>query len=169
MTSKGTSLTAGKIIAELRKCGITHLVWLPDTESQIVCEAVVGQPDFNLVPVCREGEAIAVAVGLWLGGKEPVVVHQNTGFLDSGDSVRSLALDLRLPLLLLIGYRGWRRDSPITDSAAIFTEPILDAWGIKHYLLETDEDVERISLGFKEAHQTEKPVVILIGREIGEL
>jgi sulfopyruvate decarboxylase TPP-binding subunit len=134
-----------------------------------VCEAVVGQSDFNLVPVCREGEAIAVAVGLMLGGKEPVVVHQNTGFLDSGDSVRSLALDLQLPLLLLIGYRGWRRDSPLTDSAAIFTEPILDAWGIKHYLLETDADVERISLGFKEAHETQKPVVILIGREVGEL
>lgn len=169
MTNQSTSLTAGKIVDELRKCGITHIVWLPDTESQIVCEAAMGQPDFTLVPVCREGEAIAIAVGLMLGGKEPVVVHQNTGFLDSGDSIRSLALDLQLPLLLIIGYRGWRHGSPMTDSAAIYTEPILDAWGIKHYLVETDEDVTKISLGYKEAHETHKPVVILIRREYEEL
>ncbi|MQY72261.1 MAG: hypothetical protein GH142_01125, partial [Dehalococcoidia bacterium] len=101
MTGENKPLTAGRIVAELRKCGITHIVWLPDTGSQIVAEAVNGQADFTLVPVCREGEAIAIAVGLMLGGKEPVVVHQNTGFFESGDSVRSMALDLRLPLLLL--------------------------------------------------------------------
>ena len=68
LTAESTSLTAGRIVSDLRKCGITHLIWLPDAESQIVCEALIGQPDFILVPVCREGEAIAVAVGLMLGG-----------------------------------------------------------------------------------------------------
>lgn len=128
-------------------------------------EAMMSQRDLTLIPVCREGEAIAIATGLMLGGKEPVVLHQNTGFFESGDSVRGLALDLRLPLLLLIGYRGWRRDTPITDSAAMFLEPILDTWGIKHYLVETDEDLERISISYKEAHETNKPVAILIGSE----
>jgi len=53
----------------------------------------------------------------------------------------------------------------MTDSAAIFIEPILDTWGIKHYLVKADEDVERISMGYKQAHETNKPVAILIGRE----
>jgi len=128
-------------------------------------EAMMSQHELTLVPICREGEAIAIAAGLMLGGKEPVVLHQSTGFFESGDSVRGLALDLQLPLLLLIGYRGWRRDAPMTDSAAIFIEPILDTWGIKHYLVETDRDVERISIGYKEAHETNKPVAILIGSE----
>jgi len=161
---KSTALTPARIVEELRKLSITHIVWLPDTESQFVCEAAQEQPDFTLVPVCREGEAIAVAVGLMLGGKESVVIHQNTGFFESGDSVRALALDLGLPLLLLIGYRGWRHGAPASDSAAVFTEPILNAWGIKYYLVETDEDVEKVSLGYKEAHETGKPVVILLGR-----
>ena len=66
MTGENKPLTAGRIVDELRKCGITHIVWLPDTGSQIVAEAVNGQADFTLVPVCREGEAIAIAVGLML-------------------------------------------------------------------------------------------------------
>ena len=128
-------------------------------------EAMMSQHGLTLVPICREGEAIAIAAGLMLGGKEPVVLHQSTGFFESGDSVRGLALDLGLPLLLLIGYRGWHRNAPVTDSAAIFLEPILDTWGIKHYLVEIDRDVERISMGYKEAHETNKPVAILIGNE----
>ena len=167
MTTHSTSLTADRVLDELKKCGITHIIWLPDSESRFMYEAMMSQHELTLVPICREGEAIAIAAGLMLGGKEPVVLHQNTGFFESGDSVRGLALDLQLPLLLLIGYRGWRRDAPMTDSAAIFIEPILDTWGIKHYLVEADEDVERISMGYKQAHETNKPVAILIGREYG--
>ena len=153
---------ADRIIDELRKCGITHIILLPDNETRFIYEALASQPEFILVPVCREGEAIAIAAGLLLGGKNPVILHQSTGFFESGDSVRGLGLDLQLPLLLLISYRGWQHDSPLTDSAAIFIEPILDAWGIKHYLVETDEDVKRISLGWKEACQTQKPVAVLL-------
>jgi len=94
-----------------------------------------------------------------------VVLHQNTGFFESGDSIRGMALDLHLPLLLLIGYRGWKRDHPLTDSAAIFTEPILDAWNIRHYLIENDEDAGKITTGYEEAQKTKHPVVILIGTE----
>lgn len=163
MTSK--SLTAKRVLDELRKCGITHIVWLPDSEARFMYDAMISQQDITLISVCREGEAIAIAAGILLGGKKPVVLHQNTGLFESGDSIRGLGLGLQLPLLILIGYRGWRRDTPITDSAAIFTEPILDTWGIKHYLVETDEDVEKISTGYKETHETKRPVAILIGKE----
>lgn len=161
----GRSLTPGRILQELKKCGITHIVWLPDTESRFMYEAIKSEKEIRLIQVCREGEAIAVAMGLWLGGKNPVVLHQNTGLFESGDSIRGLALDLHLPLLLMIGYRGWKRNSQITDSAAVFTEPILDAWGIKHYLVESDNSTERISLAYKEAHENNNPVAVLIGRE----
>jgi sulfopyruvate decarboxylase TPP-binding subunit len=159
------SLTAERVLDELKKCGITHIVWLADSEARFMYDAMMSQNDITLVPICREGEAIAIAAGLTLGGKKPVVLHQNTGFFESGDSVRGLGLDLPLPLLILIGYRGWRRDAPITDSAAIFLEPILDTWGINHYLVESDDDLIRLSAGYKETQETNKPVAILIGRE----
>ena len=162
MTSK--SLTAQRVLDELKKWGVTHIVWLPDSEARFMYEAMMGQDEISLVPVCREGEAIAIATGLILGGKKPVVLHQNSGLFESGDSVVSLSLDLELPVLLLIGYRGWRRDTPMTDAAGIFLEPTLKAWGINHYLMETDEDVEKISTGFREIEETNRPVAILIGR-----
>ncbi len=165
MINNEANLTANKILDQLSVCGITHVVWLPDSESRFMYDSLLSRPEFTLVPVCREGEAIAIAAGLMLGGKKVVVLHQNTGFFESGDSIRGLSLDLHLPLLMLIGYRGWQRNHPLTDSAAIFTEPILNAWNIRHYLIENDEDAEKIATGYEEAQKTNNPVVILIGTE----
>ena len=159
------SLTAERVLDELKKCGITHIVWLPDSEARFMYDAMMHQKDITLVPICREGEAIAIATGLTLGGKKPVVLHQNTGVFESGDSIRGIALDLNLPLLLIIGVRGWRQNAPPTDSSAVFIEPVLDAWGIKHYLVEGEKDMGKISSGFEEAQDTQKPVAILIGLE----
>lgn len=159
------SLTARKVIAELEQCGITHIVSLPESGAQLIYNDLVAASGIALVPVCREGESIAVAAGLTLGGKRPVVWLQNTGFFESGDSLRGIGLGAELPLLLLIGYRGWKHTPPLTDSAAIYTEPILTAWGVKHYLVETDADAGRISRGYEETCRTGKPVAVLIGRE----
>jgi sulfopyruvate decarboxylase TPP-binding subunit len=153
------SMTKG-ILNEFQKCGITHAIGLSDSCLKTIFDLLLQQHEITLVSVCREGEAIAIAHGLMIGGKEPVVLHQNSGFFESGDSVRSIALDYGLPLLMVLGYRGWKREN--RDSAAVWIEPILDAWSIKHYLVETDADVWKISMAHKEAHETNKPVAILI-------
>ena len=163
MTNK--SLTGKRVVDEIMKCGITHIVWLPDSDAQFMYDAMSSQPGLTLVPMCREGEGIAIAAGLIIAGKKAMVLHQNTGFFESGDSVRDLALDLQLPLLLMLGYVGWQRDVPMTNSAGVYLEPILDAWGIKHYLLETDDDVEKISMAYKETNETKRPVAVLITKE----
>jgi len=160
-----TELTAKRVLNELKKCGVTHIVWLADSETRFMYKAMMSQKEITLVPVCREGEGVAIAAGLVLGGKKPVALYQSAGLYEAGDSIRCVASELHLPLLMLIGYRGWRRDSPMTDSAGILLEPTLDAWGIKHYLVQSDEDVEKISIGDKQARGTNRPVAILIVTE----
>ncbi|RMF92049.1 MAG: hypothetical protein D6736_04135 [Nitrospinota bacterium] len=156
------------VVEELKKCGITHVVWLPDSETKYMYDALVATPELSLVPVCREGESFAIAAGLYLGGKNPAVLIQNTGFLESGDALRGTVLALKMPLLVMIGYRGYHGmlagKKPV-DTAAVYTEPILKAWGLPYYLVDTDQDVGNISLAYKEARETSQPVVALIGRE----
>src|SRR6266508_3777802 len=103
-----SALTAQVMVDTLKRSGVTHMVWLPDTESGYLHQKLHDDPDLTLVPVAREGETFAIALGLLIGGKQPLVCIQNTGLFESGDSVRGLWLDLQLPLLALIGYRGMR-------------------------------------------------------------
>ena len=159
------SLDARSVLDQINKNNVTHVVWLPDSETNFMYQLMEADPDLNLVPVCREGESMAIAAGLWVGGKKPVVLIQNTGMMESGDSIRGLALDINLPLVMPIGYRGWTRHGVTTDSAATYTEPIRHAWGINYYLVETQGDVERISIAFEEAERTQRPVACLLGAE----
>ena len=159
------TLSPRPILDQLNKNGVTHIVWLPDSETNFMYQQMMVEPGLELVPVCREGESMAIAAGLWIGGKKPVVLIQNTGMFESGDSIRGLVLDTDFPLVMMIGYRGWTRRGVTTDSAARYTEPILWAWGINAYLVERDEDVERISVAFEEAERTQRPVVCLMGGE----
>lgn len=165
MSDKASALTAERVLKEFKKCSITHLVWLPDSESRLLYDAVISDPYFHLVPVCREGEIIPIATGLFLGGVKPICMMQSTGFFEAGDSIRGMALELGLPLLLMVGYRGWKRNATLTDSAAIYLEPVLKAWGIKYYLVERDDDVDKIFLAQQEAISNSKPLAILVGGE----
>ncbi len=167
MTTHEVILHPASVVEELKKNNISHVVWLPDSETNFMYQLLTGEPSLSLVPVCREGETMAIAAGLWVGGKRPIVLIQNTGIFESGDSIRGLSLDLNQPLVMLVGYRGWSRHGITNDSAARFIEHILHAWGINYYLIETDEDADRISVAIAEAERTSKPVAVLVGTEFG--
>jgi len=85
--------------------------------------------------------------------------------MESGDSIRGMALDTGFPLLMVVGYRGWTRKGHTPDSAAVYTEPFLNAFRLTYYLVETDEDGDRITDAYNEAVKTKRPVVVLIGDE----
>ena len=167
MTTQETVLHPAAIIEELKKNNFTHVVWLPDSETNFMYQLLTNEPTLDLVPVCREGETMAIAAGLWVGGMKPVILIQNTGIFESGDSIRGLGLDINQPLVMLVGYRGWSRHGITTDSAARFIEHILHAWGISYYLIETDDDAGRITSALEEAKRTNKPVAVLVGTEFG--
>jgi sulfopyruvate decarboxylase TPP-binding subunit len=158
-------LQAAKVLEAFKAIGVTHVVWLPDSETGFLYEAIRADGSIRLVPICREGEALAVAAGLWAGGARPLVLIQNTGLFESGDSVRGLGLDVGLPVVMVIGYRGWLGGRPMADSAGVYTEPILKAWGINYYLVETDQDLAKLQTAQDEAVRTSRPVAVLIGQE----
>ena len=165
MAVRGASLTARNVVDTLIDLGVSHVVWLPDTESGFLFDTLNTETRLKLVPVCREGEAVPVAAGLMVTGQKPVVIIQSTGLYESGDSMRGMAIDYKLPLLFLIGYRGYEGGRESSDSAANFLEPILKAWGVPYYLIDSDAAMERIKQAYQQAQSESRPVAALIARE----
>ncbi|MXV76619.1 hypothetical protein F4Z99_20420, partial [Candidatus Poribacteria bacterium] len=131
--------SAEKIVSELKKQGITHAVGVPDNGSARIYELLRTEPDIEVITVTREGEAFALASGLYVGGKKPVIIIQNTGFLESGDAIRGTVFNMRVPVVVFIGYRGFHNrdaDGQWVDSVASFLEPTLKAWRLPYELLE---------------------------------
>ena len=153
------------LIEEFKKNGVTHVITIPDSETNYLYELMAKEPWLDIVPVSREGETMGIALGLNIAGKVPVCLIQNTGMMESGDSIRGMALDAGFPLVMVVGYRGCTRHGNTVDTAATYTEPFLHAFRINYYLVEQDEDGDRISAAFKEARATKRPVAVLIGDE----
>ncbi len=153
------------LVEEFRKNGVTHVVTIPDSETNYLYELMLDQDWLDVVPVAREGETMGVALGLNVAGKVPVCLIQNTGMMESGDSIRGMALDAGFPLVMVVGYRGWTRRGKTPDTAATYTEPFLNAFRINYYLVEHDADGDRITEAFDEARATKRPVVVLVGDE----
>ena len=169
METTEVTVPARAAVEQLLACGVTHVVWLPDSESGFMYEALTqaeAEGRLRLVPICREGEAILLAFGLLLGGKRPAILIQNTGFFEAGDSLRGQAIDLGLPLVLLIGYRGWRPNrADMVDTAGIYLEPVLRAYGVPYYLVDHPSALPRIREAFDEAQRRSGPVAVLIAGE----
>jgi len=164
-TRTEAALSAAGVLRALKAAGFTDVVWLPDSESGFLHQALAADDTLRLVSVCREGEAIAIALGLTVAGRQPVVIIQSTGFFESGDSIRGAALSFGMPLLLMVGYRGWSYGGPMADTAAIYLEPVLDAWGIPHNLIERDDDLEGVEQAWAQARERGGPVAVLVGQE----
>ena len=157
--------SAEKIVNTFKKQGVTHAVGVPDNGSARIYELLRADSGIEVITVTREGEAFAVASGLYVGGKKPVIIIQNTGFLESGDAIRGTVVNMRVPVVVFIGYRGFHNrdaDGQWVDSVASFLEPTLKAWDLPYELLETDDEISCISRAFERAEATSLPAAILL-------
>ncbi len=141
------------VAAALKSCGVTHVVWVPDSVLGQWDAAFTADSDLTLIRVCREGEAVAVAGGLHIGGKRPIVMMQCTGLFEAGDSLRNFIHDLKLPLFFLIGVRSYHahKQGKSADTCPVFTEPILQAWRFPYVLLDDRHGPADLAAAYRQA------------------
>lgn len=152
------------VATALKSCGVTHVVWLPDSELGRWEAALAGDPGLQLIRVCREGEALAVAAGLLLGGQRPVVLLQCTGLFEAGDSLRNVVHDLGLPLFLVVGVRSWQahRRGVGSDTCPVFAEAVVSAWRLPYRWLTESSDVEELADAYRQARQDRRAFAVLL-------
>jgi len=153
----------GKQIASLFAAqGITHVITVPDSTIG-AWESSIESVGIRLVRVCREGEAWTIAGGLYLGGAKPLVMIQCTGLFESGDALRNMLHEWKLPLYAMIGYRSYlNQDNLPGDTSLVFTEPILAAWKLDVLLVKEASQLNDIATHYRACLAADKPGVALI-------
>ena len=159
-------VSAKKTLRKLKELQFSHVLMIPDSESRLLYEVLEKETSIELITPCREGESIAIAAGLWTGGCNPLIVIQNTGLMEAGDSLRGCGMGQHVPLRMIIGWRGYggamSNKLPI-DSAYTYTEPLLNGWGIPYWNLMQDDDLEVMGKMNKTAEETSMPAAVITG------
>src|SRR5260370_38647892 len=130
------------IYRALKACGIKMLSALPETWLVPLIQIAEDDPQMTLVRLAKEEEGVGLSAGAHFAGVKSAMLMQNHGFLASINGIVSLAHLYKIPLLMLISYRGefGERDPWQTQGGGV-TEPLLQSLGIPYKFLEAPDHV----------------------------
>jgi sulfopyruvate decarboxylase subunit alpha len=152
----------------LKACGISVLSALPETWLVHLIRMAEDDPTMTLVRLAKEEEGVGISAGAHLAGAKSAMLMQNHGLLQSVNGIVSLARLYRIPLLMLISYRGefGERDPWQTEGGGV-TEALLNALSIPFARLDDSAHVAaRIRKAQTLAESSLKPVALLLCRDL---
>ncbi|HTV37530.1 MAG TPA: decarboxylase [Xanthobacteraceae bacterium] len=161
-------LHGGAIIAAIKASQVEYVLAVPDiVTSSGLLSPIAKDKDLKLIRVCKEDECVGIASGLSYADKRALILIQYTGFLDSLNAIRGIAVEYKQPICMMVGLLG--HDPEVAPRASPrygvrIIEPICDDMGIAHHLISLDSDVGKIAPAIEQAYRTSEPVALLIGR-----
>jgi sulfopyruvate decarboxylase TPP-binding subunit len=160
---------AKRLVQSLKDAGINFVTYLPETRLSQIIPLVRDDPDMELIAVANEAEAVTIAAGATLGGKQAAVYLENTGIYVSSYSLLAVGKQLGVPILLLTAFLGGfpdQRNSFLYATLGCRTIPLLQALGIEYIVLEDGERLEiKIKDALRTANSLRSPVALLFGGE----
>src|SRR5437763_4792427 len=146
-----------RLISALPETWLVHLIRMADDD-----------PDMTLVRLAKEEEGIGISAGAHLAGVNSALLMQNHGFLAAINGIVSLALLYKIPLLMLISYRGHMGEKdPWQTMGGMVTEPLLRSMNIPIWHLTDPGDVyRRLKDAQTLANASLHPVAVLLSREL---
>src|SRR5258708_31793274 len=123
--------TSRLIYDALKACDVHLISALPETWLVHLIRMAEDDPDMTLVRIAKEEEAIGISAGAHLAGVSSALLMQNHGFLAGINPILSLALPYKIPLLVLISYRGHMGEKdPWQTPGGLVTQPLLPPRGL---------------------------------------
>lgn len=151
---------------EMKKYKIDFATGVPCGAQKEIIRNLSHDSEILHIPSTREAEAIGIAAGAYMSGKNPVVYMQNSGLFDSSNDIASLLIPYKIPVFLSVTWRGCPgEDTPqhiITGSATI---SLLESLGVPYRILEKDRMEETLSYLFGKIRKDSVPVAMLVQRD----
>ena len=163
------SVTHSQLVFDaLKASGIRMISALPETWLVHLVRMAEDDSDITLVRLSREEEGVGISMGAHLAGVKSVMLMQNHGFLGSINGIVSGAQLYRIPLLMLISYRGgFGERDPWQTEGGIVTEDVLRSLNVPFENLEDHHTVEhRIREAATLAESSLRPVALLLCRDL---
>src|SRR5215213_715736 len=161
-------LKGSKLLAAIKQSGIEFVLAVPDIHtSKGLLFPIADDPALRLVRVCKEDECIGIASGLHYTDRRALILIQYTGFFDSLNAIRGLAVDYKQPICMMVGLLGHDAQCPPMESKRYgvrIIQPICDVMGIPHHVINQDSDLTKIKPAIDKAYTDSFPVALLIGR-----
>jgi len=163
------SVTNSQLLYDtLKQCGVRLVSALPETWLVHLIRLADDDPEMILVRLAKEEEGVGISAGAHFAGVKSAMLMQNHGFLASINAIVSLAHLYKIPLLMLISYRGaFGERDPWQTQGGNVTQPVLRALGIPYDFLDSAETAaKKIRQAQALAESSLQPVALLLTRDM---
>ena len=151
-----------RIIDSLVKAKIEFVTTVPCKQLAGVIERIEGNNNMLHVPSNKEDEGIGLCAGAYLGGKRPCIIMQNTALGVTINALVTLTQFYRLPLPMLISYRGEVGEAVACQvEMAVHTKALLAQLHIPTYHFHRPDDVDELDGILSHTFMCRKPTAIL--------
>lgn len=147
----------------LIKKGIENFIGVPDSTMKHFIDE--GLKKNKILITTREEEAIGISTGMSLSGRKCLVFMQNAGFANSLSTITSLVQMYEIPIIMLIGWRGFlKNDAPEHEKIGRMQPKLIKALGLKAKILDERNWKDASKWALKEV-KNGQPVGLIIRRE----
>ncbi len=126
-------IEAREFLGAGRRQGLTFYAGVPCSFLTPLINQAITDSRLDYVAAASEGEAVAIAAGAWLAGRDTVVMCQNSGLGNAVNPLTSLNYPFRIPTLLIVTWRAGPglEDEPQHELMGKITPDLLDLMAIE--------------------------------------
>ena len=158
-------MEAGAFWDVLKARGLTFFSGVPDSTFQQSYNYMVEDPEVRYVPAVREDVALGVASAAYFAGKLGGVMMQNSGIGNIVNPLTSFSLMYKIPVLLVVGWRGYGgppNDAPEHWIMGVKSLEIFDLLEVPYEVPEPDQLEHALDRLLAEIHRRSVPGALLI-------
>jgi len=147
--------------------GYNFFTGVPCSLFEGVTRILDDEPRYGYISAVREDSALGLAAGAYLGGRQPVVLMQNSGLGTSVNALVSLHQIYDIPALLVVSWRG--RDGADAPEHAIMgriMERFLSLLQIPFAVFDPDRVATQLESLTATMRATHKPVALVVPKGI---
>ena len=155
--------TQRKIFQYFNKNKIENFVGVPDSTLKHFIDE--GLKVKKIIIANREEEAIGIGAGMILAGSPTMMFMQNAGFANSISTITSLIQLYEIPIIFLIGWRGYLKDdAPEHEKIGQIQPKLLKNMGLENRILKINTWKKDCDWALSKM-KNNKPVALVIRRE----
>lgn len=151
-----------KIVSDFVANKVEFVTTVPCKQLAGVIDKIEECEDIYHIPSNKEDEGMGLCAGAFLGGKRSAIIMQNTAIGVTINTLATLTQFYRLPLPMLISYRG-ELGEPVACQVemAVHTKALLAQLNVPTYHFHHEDDVAEFDAILKHTFMCNKPVAIL--------
>lgn len=169
MATADFSVPSSAIHAALRAQGVDAVTTVPDFVQFALHERLQNDSEVLYLHCSAENQALTTAMGLYIGGRTPIVMMQNQGLFNCINTLRSVGIDAQIPLVLCVGAFGRELSNlgkPLSESSRVCAgrvPPVMEALKLPFFNIERPADIGMIDDAFATARERQSAAIVHFG------